>query len=66
MYVSVQFISVLPYRELLIVVYGNVDLPIAHRLVFRVMELRHIRMFQSLLRSQPLLGIEVQQILHQV
>ncbi len=42
--VSVEFFTVLADGELLIVIERNVDLLLAHRLVIRVVELRHVRM----------------------
>jgi hypothetical protein len=43
--ISVQFVSVLPDRELLIVVYRDLDFPVAVRLVIGVVELGNIGMF---------------------
>ncbi len=47
--VCIQFVTVFPDRELLVVVDWDVDAPRAHWLVLRVVELGHIGMSQSLI-----------------
>jgi len=60
--IRVQFVAVLPDRELLVVVDGNVDAASAHRLVLRVVELSHIRVSQCLVCGQTPHWVELQQV----
>ena len=48
-YVSIQFISILPDRELLIVINRDVDFSGANWFIIWVVELGYIGMFQGLL-----------------
>lgn len=62
--VRVQLVPVLPDRELLVVVDGDLDFLRAVGLVVRVVELGHVLVFQRLFRSQPLVRVEHQQLLN--
>lgn len=64
--VGVKLVAVLFNRELLIIVDRDKDFLRTHGLLLFVVELRHIRMLQSLLSRQPLVGIELQKVLEQV
>lgn len=64
--IRVELVSVLANRKLLIIVDRDVDLLRAHRLLVGVVELGHIRVFQSLLCRQAFVRVEVQQVLEQI
>ena len=66
MYVGVQLVSVLPDRELRVVVDRDVDPPVADWFVVRVVELGDIRVPQGLLGGQALGGIELEEVTDQV
>ena len=57
--ISIELVSVLTNRELLIVIDGNVDLLSADRFVVRVVELAHIWMSESLISGQSLMRVEM-------
>ena len=50
----------------MVIVDGNEDLSGADWLLIWVMELCYVRMLQGLLSSQPLVWVELKQILHEV
>ena len=64
--VGVEFVSVFPDREFLVVVNGDVDSPVADWFVFRVVELSDVGMSQCLLSAQTLSWVELQQIADQI
>ena len=64
--VCVQFVTVLPDRELLVVVDGDIDASSAHWLVLRIVELGHIRVSQSLIGCQTAHWVELQKVPQQV
>lgn len=46
--ICIKFVSVLPDRELLVVVDRDIDAPLASRLILGIVELSYIGVFQSL------------------
>ena len=60
--VSVELVSILSDREFLVVIDWDVDLPVAHGLVVRVVELSNIGVSQRLLGGQAFGGIELQKV----
>lgn len=58
--IRIELVAVLFDREFLIVIDGNVNLFSANWFFFRVVELSHIRMLQSLFCGQSLRGVELQ------
>ena len=61
--IRIELVAILLDGELLIIINGNEDLLGAYRLLFRVVELGHIRMLQGLLGRQPLVWVKLEQIL---
>ncbi len=49
--ICIQFVAVLPDRELLVVVDRDVDAPIANGLILGIVELSYVGVFQSLVCS---------------
>ena len=64
--VLVELVAVFADRELLVVVDGDVDSACANRLIFRVVELCHVRMAQSLLSSHASMRVELEEALEHV
>ena len=61
-YVGVEFVPVFSNRELLIVIDRDVDLSCADWLVIGVVELSYVWMPESLLCTQALARVELQQV----
>lgn len=61
--IRIELITVLLDGELLVVVDRDKDFLCAHGLLLGVVELLHVRMLEGLLRSQPLIRIELEQTL---
>lgn len=57
--ISIQLVSVLSNRELLVVIDGDVDLLSADGLILLVMELSNIGVFQGLLSCKSAVRIEL-------
>lgn len=64
--ISVELVTVLPDGELLVVIDRDVDFLRAYRLVFRVVELGHVRVSQRLLRCQSLVRVKLKKRLQEV
>lgn len=64
--VGVELVAILLNGKLLVVINRNENLLRAVRLVIRVVELRHVRVLQGLLRRQPLTRVELQKALQQI
>ena len=64
--VLVELVAIFADRELLVVVDGDVDPACANRLIFRVVELCHVRMAQSLLGSHASMRVELQEAFEHV
>jgi len=64
--VGVEFISILPDWEFLIIINWDINSSCAHWFVFRVMELRNIRMPQGLFSTQTLWWVELKQVAQKV
>lgn len=65
-YVRVQLVPVLPDGELLVVVYGDVDLLGAIGLVLRVVELSYVGVLQGLVGCQALVRVKLQHVAQEV
>jgi len=65
-YVGIQLVSVLPDRELRVVIDRDYDPPVADRLVVWVVELGDIWVPQGLFGAQALGGVELEQVADQV
>ena len=61
--VCIQLISIVPNRELLIIIDWDVDLHCANRFVVRVVKLSNVWMLQCLLSCQSLVWIKMHQVL---
>ena len=57
--ISIELVSVLTNRELLIVIDGNVDLLSADRFIIGIVELAHIWMSEGLISGQSLVRVEM-------
>ena len=64
--ISVELVTIFADRELLIIINRDINLLAAHRLILRIVELRHIGMSQRLFSSKSLVRVEVQEALEKV
>ena len=64
--IGVEFVAVLPDRELLVVVDGDVDATRAHGLVVDVVELGHVVVPQGLLCRKAPSRVELKQVSEKV
>ena len=66
MNIRVEFVAVLLDRELLVIINWNENLLCANWFLVGIMELVHVRMLESLLCSQSLVGVELKQVLEEI
>jgi len=64
--ISVELVTIFADRELLIIINRDINLLAAHRLIFRIVELRYIGMSQRLFGGKSLVRVEVQEALEKV
>lgn len=64
--ISIELVAVLPDGKLLVVIDRDVDFLGTHWLVLRVMELGNVGVSESLLCSQALMRVELEQRLQKV
>jgi hypothetical protein len=64
--ISVELVTIFADRELLIIINRDINLLAAHRIILRIVELRHIGMSQRLFGGKSLVRVEVQEALEKV